>query len=285
MRESTGVFPYGIYLGRNEQRVDVPGFSVSLLRPILRAEEVGLHTHPQASFVLVLSGAYISSADGAEPVSRGPVLIFNPAGTTHRDSFLVPSGRFLTISIPDQIVAIAEKESELPRTAVAYSSSEILQTAIELAAQCAGASPDRLSVMEDMCWTLLAAATETGRRKKQDRQARPALAMRARDLMHDRSVEPLCVTEVAREIGVHPVYFARMFRRTFSCTPAEYRTRCRLQNAMALLRRTDMPLPAIATTCGFFDQSHFSTAFLRHFGHAPGGYRRNLRQHQSASEV
>lgn len=282
MQESGGILPYGIYLGRDERRVDLPGFSLSLLRPLLCAEEVGLHTHPQASFILILSGSYISSADGAEPLSREPVLIFNPAGTTHRDSFSVPSGRFLTVSIPDQILDIAEEESELPRTAIVLSSSEILRMAIELARECAGTSRHRLSVMEDLSWTLLAAATGTGHRKRENRQAQPAWATRARDLMHDRSLGPLCMTEMAREIGVHPVYFARMFRRTFGCTPAEYRTRCRLQNAMALLRSTEMPLSAIAITCGFYDQSHFSTAFVGHFGHAPGAYRRNLRHHQSA---
>ena len=279
MQESTGIFPYGIYLGRNEQRVDVPGFSVSLLTPVLRAEEVGLHTHPQASFVLVLSGSYISSADGAEPVSREPVLIFNPAGTTHRDSFLAPSGRFLTVSIPDQILGTANDGSKLPRSAIAFASTEILRTAMELAKECAGTSPDRLSVIEDLSWALLAAVTGTECPKT---QSRPSWASWARDLMHDRSVGPLCITEMAREIGVHPVYFARMFRRTFGCTPAEYRTRCRLQSAMAMLRSSEMPLPAIAIACGFYDQSHLSTAFARHFGHAPGAYRRTLRRHPSA---
>lgn len=279
MQESRGVLPYGIYLGRNERHVEVPGFSLSLLTPILRAEEVGLHTHPQASFVLILSGSYVSSADGAEAVSHEPVLIFNPAGTTHRDSFLVPSGRFLTVSIPDQILGTANEESKLPRSAIAFSSTAILRTAIELAKECTGISPDRLAVIEDLSWALLASVTGTECPKT---QSRPSWASWARDLMHDRCDGPLCITEMAREIGVHPVYFARMFRRTFGCTPAQYRTRCRLQSAMAMLRSSEMTLPAIAITCGFYDQSHFSTAFARHFGHAPGTYRRNLRRHPSA---
>jgi AraC-like DNA-binding protein len=32
----------------------------------------------------------------------------------------------------------------------------------------------------------------------------------------------------------------------------------------------------IALDAGFFDQSHFTTAFRQQFGHAPGTYRRKL---------
>jgi AraC family transcriptional regulator len=95
--------PYGIYFGANQFREEVPGFSVSLLTPALRAEDVPLHTHENASFVFVLSGSYLSAADGAAPVGSGPMLIFNPAGTTHRDSFTLADGRFLAVSIcPDR---------------------------------------------------------------------------------------------------------------------------------------------------------------------------------------
>src|SRR5579863_3410430 len=69
---------YGVHFGASEIRQELPGFSVSLLTPILRAEDVPLHTHDTASFVFVLSGLYVSKADGAPPNLRVPTLIFNP---------------------------------------------------------------------------------------------------------------------------------------------------------------------------------------------------------------
>src|ERR1700690_3314593 len=101
MPVDTTKLPYGVYFGSGQIRREVPGFSISLLTPAFRAEDVPLHTHENASFVFVISGAYLSSADGAEPVSSEPMLVFNPAGTTHRDSFVQTSGRFLAVSISD----------------------------------------------------------------------------------------------------------------------------------------------------------------------------------------
>ena len=50
-------------------------------------EEVQRHSHDEAHFVLVLGGGYMSSARGAPDISSTPLLVFNPAGTTHRDRF------------------------------------------------------------------------------------------------------------------------------------------------------------------------------------------------------
>jgi AraC family transcriptional regulator len=86
MKADSRARSYGMFFGTSEVHKDIPGFSASILTPTLRAEDVPLHTHENASFVLVLAGSYLSSADGAPEVSPVSTLIFNPAGTTHRDS-------------------------------------------------------------------------------------------------------------------------------------------------------------------------------------------------------
>ena len=45
---------------------------------------------------------------------------------------------------------------------------------------------------------------------------------------------------------------------------------------MTSLCRGKDAFSTIALEAGFFDQSHFTTAFKRHFGHAPGVYRESL---------
>jgi CubicO group peptidase (beta-lactamase class C family) len=72
------------FFGRSEVRRELPGFSVSLLAPTLRAEDVRLHTHENASFVLVLKGSYLSSADGAPPVC--PTIMTMTAGNACDDN-------------------------------------------------------------------------------------------------------------------------------------------------------------------------------------------------------
>ena len=94
---------YGVYLGDSEVRQELPGFSVSVLQPTFHPEDVPLHTHDTASLIFVLEGSYLTSAEGPKELSTGPFLIFNPAGTTHRDSFVVPNGRFLALSLCDSV--------------------------------------------------------------------------------------------------------------------------------------------------------------------------------------
>jgi AraC family transcriptional regulator len=277
--------PYGIHFGADEIRQEIPGFSVSLLTPTLRAENVPLHTHENASFVFVLSGSYLSSADGATPVNTGPMLIFNPAGTTHRDSFVLADGRFFAISISDHSLRTALHWAVLPDAATAIVSQAGFDIALQFAQQCAAPGPAGTATMEAMAWELLGTISGSSLWLNSDQPSPPTWVDRARELLHERCSDSLQLTEMAQQLGVHPVYFARAFRRVFRCTPGEYRMRCRLRSAMALMRDARLPLSQIALSSGFFDQSHFSTAFRKHFGIAPQAYRRRLHGDGAGAEV
>ena len=54
---------YGVYLGNSEVRRELPGFSVSVLKPTFHAEDVPLHTRDTASLIFVLEGSYLTSAE------------------------------------------------------------------------------------------------------------------------------------------------------------------------------------------------------------------------------
>src|SRR5215471_9074078 len=145
---------YGVFFGTNEVRRELPGFSVSLLSPELRAEDIPLHSHENASFVLVLKGRYLSSAAGAARLSPPPRLIFNPAGTTHRDSFELARGRFLAVSISEQSRRIAAEGAKLPSEPIAFSVGAAVKTAFRIASECLRREPDSLAIMEALCWEL-----------------------------------------------------------------------------------------------------------------------------------
>ena len=276
MQTAATSLPYGIYLGTNQIRHELPGFSVSLLTPSFRAEDVPLHEHEHASFVCVLSGTYRSTADGAAPISHDPTLIFNPAGTIHRDTFLLPEGRFLAVSISDETLRVALDCTALPSAAIASTSSNRIRAALQLAEQCTTPSPAATSTMEALCWELLSTLSGVDLWPDTLRTSPPAWVSKARELLQDRCSDSLSLTEIAKKLEVHPVYFARAFRQVFRCTPGEYRMRCRLRDALAHMRDPRLPLSDIALSAGFFDQSHFSTAFRKHFGIAPHAYRIQL---------
>ncbi len=267
---------YGIHLGKSEIRQELPGFSVSVLQPTFHAEDVSLHTHDTASFIFVLEGSYRTSADGPTKLSSGPFLVSNPAGTTHRDSFVVPVGRFLAVSVSDPVTRIANSEGNFPKTAISFLVGEPIAVANRLLSELYADEIHDSSLLEEACWELLAAVSGTPIWGERDGTAAPLWLTQARAMLNDRRTEVLPITSIADELGIHPVYFARKFRQHFRCSPAEYRMRCRLQCAMDLLCRSDQSLLNIALNAGFFDQSHFTTAFRRQFGHAPGVYRSKL---------
>jgi AraC family transcriptional regulator len=285
MQTAATSLPFGMYLGVNQIRRELPGFSVSLLSPAFRAEDVPLHEHDHASFVCVLSGAYLSSADAAGPVIRKPTLIFNPAGTTHRDSFAVAEGRFLAVSISSETLRIASDGAALPCAAIAFDALHRVDTALRLAGQCTAHGHADNPTMEAMCWELLSTVSGVSLWPDGLGTAQPSWIPKARELLHDRGSDSLAITEMAQQMGVHPVYFARAFRQVFHCTPGEYRMRCRLRDALARMRNSKLPLSEIALSAGFFDQSHFTTAFRKHFGMSPQAYRRRLHGPRAGAEV
>lgn len=284
MQEGTERLHYGTYFGTSEIQLEVPGFSISLLRPTLRAEDVPLHTHQGASFVLVLSGAYTSEADGAVPGVRNPMLIYNPAGITHRDSFLRAEGRFLAISISDESLRLTVDAVALPTASRAFLSGPNLSIASRIASHCLLPVPEVISTIEGDCWELISAISGASLWPIDHRLAFPSWIGKARELLQDRCSESLPIAELAKELALHPVYFSRAFRNAFRCTPTQYRMRCRLHRAITLSRNPKTPLADIALSAGFFDQSHFTRAFHKEFGIAPSAYRKHLHR-QSLTEV
>ena len=274
MDQNSRSLAYGSFFGADEVHTELAGFSVALLTPTVRAEDLPLHTHENASFVFVLSGDYISTADGAPALSVVPMLIYNPAGTTHRDTFAEPRGRFLAVSISRDSLQSVNDGLQMPAASTSFFSGDAFGTALRLARACAAGNSDSGLVMESLCWELLGA---TAGSEFVAKQKLPPWISRARELMHDRATEPIRIAEMAGQLGVHPVHFARAFRRAFRCSPGEYLMRCRLQRAMSMIRGPKLELSEIALQTGFFDQSHLSRAFKQHFGLPPHSYRRQLR--------
>jgi AraC family transcriptional regulator len=130
--------------------------------------------------------------------------------------------------------------------------------------------------LESLSLELLARLIRVARAK--DGEAAPQWLSRSRESIHDRFLEPgLRVADLAAEQNVHPVYFARVFRRRFRMTPGEYVRRLRLERALERVQSTAEPLASIALECGFADQSHLTRAFRQRFGLAPGRFRRKFR--------
>ncbi|MBI5689985.1 MAG: helix-turn-helix transcriptional regulator [Verrucomicrobia bacterium] len=91
---------------------------------------------------------------------------------------------------------------------------------------------------------------------------------------HARLAEVITLPAWARAVGLHPVYFGRVFKRETGLRPMAWLNERRLQLACQLLAGTAKNVTEIAEACGFASPFYFSRVFRRHFGQPPVSYRR-----------
>jgi AraC-like DNA-binding protein len=85
--------------------------------------------------------------------------------------------------------------------------------------------------------------------------------------------EPLALADLAREAGMSPYHFLRVFKRVVGLTPHQFVLRTRLHRAAVRLRRSDASISAISFDAGFNDLSTFNRRFRQVMGVTPTVYR------------
>ncbi|MGF7052299.1 AraC-like DNA-binding protein [Bosea sp. OAE752] len=111
-----------------------------------------------------------------------------------------------------------------------------------------------------------AAGASIGRRKLVDR----AKLVMASDLARRWTL-----AEIAREVGVSPVYLTQVFAQVEAVPLYRYQLRLRLARALDLLGDCD-DLTQLGLELGFSSHSHFSAAFRQAYGRTPAEFQRSL---------
>ena len=86
----------------------------------------------------------------------------------------------------------------------------------------------------------------------------------------------IVVEDLAREAGLSPSHFARLFKATIGLSPMQFVTTFRVEHAKTLLADRRAPLIDIAISSGFSDQAHFSRVFKQIAGETPSAYRARI---------
>ncbi|RVX46210.1 AraC-like DNA-binding protein [Nonomuraea polychroma] len=86
--------------------------------------------------------------------------------------------------------------------------------------------------------------------------------------------QPWTVHGLGAEAGLSRSAFARRFTTLVGRPPLGYLTWVRMNAAAQTLRESDEPLETVARKVGYGSEYAFAAAFKRHFGTAPGNYRR-----------
>lgn len=215
------------------------------------------HGHPHTCLAVVIDGGVHKRFVGAEEQAAHGTVIEMPAQERHEDLFGPDGARIVVIE--------SDRESGGPRcfrdpraTVLAHHISREL------------GHPDAYTplALEGLALELAAAV---GRHRELDHHE-PRLDT-VREMLSQDLASPPLLSQIAREVGLHPSHLARVFRARFGESIGEHGRRLRLEWAADRLVCSDEGLASIAARGGFADQSHFTREFKRRFGVTPGRYR------------
>ena len=82
----------------------------------------------------------------------------------------------------------------------------------------------------------------------------------------------ICVSEIAGALGISEGHLSHMFKKETGGTILFWMTRCRIREAIRLLKEGNMKTYEVAEAAGYRDISYFSSTFKRITGHSPSEY-------------
>jgi AraC family transcriptional regulator len=228
------------------------------------------HTHEHASLVYVLQG-HFRETFGGRTMDCGPGrLLYKPPDHVHTNAYggepvfcltvgLLPAGYSQLKAAHASVSAPWDGEPATPRL-----------PAWRVVRELADPGPDSAAILESLTLELLGARLEGTSRAG---TAVPGWLSAVRDYLHQQLDGHISLRDAAALARVHPIHFAREFRRHFHTSLGEHSRRLRIGEAARRLRCESTPLTQIAHDLGFADQSHFGRIFRRYTGFSPARFR------------
>jgi AraC-like DNA-binding protein len=232
------------------------------------------HAHENSYFCFVLQGAYTERYGNREVVCRPSTLTFRASGQTHEDLIHGANVRVFVVEISSRWVEKLQADSLILRTTTEFCGGTLPRLCARLNREFNKTDTAAKLAIEGLALELLA---DAARQSYTGIRAAPPWLRQACEMIVENFPETLKLTQIAAEVGVHPVYLATAFRQKFGVTIGEFVRKLRIEHACAELMKGDLPLTAIALQAGFVDQSHFSKVFKLYVGMTPHKYRKIVR--------
>lgn len=110
----------------------------------------------------------------------------------------------------------------------------------------------------------------------QQQNAEPVQITRARQFIAEHYQESLCLTDVAREVGMSTFYLCKKFKAATGMNFTPYVSAIRVEQAKNLLLNGNYRISEIAFAVGFQSLTHFNRKFKDAVGYSPSEYRQHL---------
>jgi AraC family transcriptional regulator len=228
------------------------------------------HIHPHARFVLVLKGELTEIRGDETSTYRSSSLLFRCAEEPHAYVASKSGAICLIVDMDPAWIDHAREHAPVLARSAAFRGGFILHLAQRLHGEFGLRDEVSRLAIESLALGVLAEASRRASRAHE--RPVPPWLRHARSLVESHFAEPLSLTAIAAQVGVHPVHLARSFRRAYQTTCAGYVRQLRIEFARRELAGA-APLSTIAIAAGFCDQSHFTRLFKQYTGLTPTEYR------------
>jgi AraC-like DNA-binding protein len=223
-----------------------------------------LHRHAEGSLSLVLAGELEETSSLLTYRAAAGSLVLKPAGYRHANTYGPRGARVIQVQSAHggdwfQRPGWRYRWHDAPRLARC-----IIALVMHGPAHCEAAELALWETLDEIWPECEAESTSP----------RPTWWAEAIDLLDDCTARAISVAAIARRVGVHPVYLARVSRRRLGCTVREYIRQRRVVAAWRTWERDGGTLASIASQVGFADQAHMTRAFASVLGVSPGRLRR-----------
>jgi len=228
------------------------------------ARVVPLHVHEHPFFSMLIRGRYRERFGRQQWDARPLGMVLRPPQAEHCDEIGQGGAVFLCVDVSrDFWDGMAQSDIRIERRA--FEDRAMSATALRLLREVCDRRLDAAAAAEALIIELILEYTQapsmTGR-------APPRWLGRALELLHQQPGNA-SLGGIARELGLHPVYVTRLFKRHVGVTLHRYLRELRLHRATQALLASAEPLAELADSHGFADQSHLTRALQRTTGWTP----------------
>ena len=105
----------------------------------------------------------------------------------------------------------------------------------------------------------------------------PKVLVRAIERLRSDSETDLSLDALASDAGLSRFHFCRAFKESAGLSPHAWLRQYRLEQAMSMLRDTDVTIASVAAELGYASQTAFAAAFRRSTGETPSDWRQRVR--------
>jgi AraC family transcriptional regulator len=224
------------------------------------------HYHANPHFSHILAGGSKEIRKGGSDIQYAGKGLYYYPGIAHQNIDYRPGTRIFNVELePDFFETFG---IPVPSASLMFDNDNHLNTKglIRIMKEHYLDDVDAGIAVDQLCINLVNPA------KKEDKFC-PEWTKKIETVMNDHWNQPLSLSMLAGQLGLHPVTISRYFPRYFGCSAGEYLRRIKVERALALIRLNRSPLTDIAYECGFTDQAHFTKTFRHVTGLLPKQYR------------